>query len=154
MPSRTELCKTDQVLFSIAFVSFVFTITIILILFQKYFPFDSMEMEKYLTFLLYPVVTCMALPYFFYRCNRIRNLFVKGEEVVAQVTFVDDDLIPWFVIRYEFIYKDKIYNQVLTVMYTKQSKKIAEKKEFVVVFDPVYKRSYIRNLFGKHRAFI
>jgi hypothetical protein len=147
IPSKKELYQTDQILFSIAFVSFVFTIAIILMLLQKYFPFDSMVMEDYLTFFLYPLVACVALPYFFYRCNRIRSLFLKGEEVVAQVIFMDDDLMPWFVIRYEFIYEDKIYNQALTIMYTKKSKKIAEKNDLVVMFDPICKRSYIRDVF-------
>ena len=149
IPSKIELCKTDQILFSIAFFSFIFTFAIILMLLHKYLPFDStkMKMEDYLTIIILPLTACVTLPYLFYRCGRIRSLFEKGEEVVAQVTFMDDNLIPWFVIHYKFLYEDKIYNRIVTIMYTKQSKKIAEKKEFIVVVDPISKRSYIRDLF-------
>ena len=148
IPTCIEIIRVDQILFFlIQFVCVFFLGALVIALYMR-FPYIDMQVNDYFDIIILPFAMCVPVPYVLFRCKRIKNLFICGEEVSAEVLHVEDHLKPWFFLKYEFTYNNKLYTRLVILMYTPCTKIIASKSKFIIMMDPLSKRSYIRDVFG------
>lgn len=147
IPSKIEIIHADCILFDLVLVMFALSLFVIVTLFHKHYPFNDMNVYKYLEFFVYPIASSCLIPYVYFRSMRIQNLFRDGVEIIANVVNMEKESFPWFGVKYEFICEGKMYKKMITLVHTKNTKTIVEKQEFIVMVDPISKRSYIRDAF-------
>ncbi len=148
IPTYIEVIRADQIsFFLIQFVCIFFLGALVIALYTHY-PYIDMHTNDYFDIFLLPFAMCVPAPYVYFRYKRIKNLFICGDEVLAEVLRVEDHLKPWFFLKYEFTYSNKLYSKLVILMYTPCTNKIARKSKFVIMVDPLSKRSYIRDVFG------
>jgi hypothetical protein len=148
IPTRLEIIRTDQILFFLIQFVCIFFLGALVIALYMHFPYIDMQANDYFDIFILPFTMCVPIPYVLFRYKWIKNLFIYGEEVSAEVLRVEDHLKPWFFLKYGFTYNNNLYTRLVILMYTPCTKIIARESKFIIMMDPLSKRSYIRDVFG------
>ena len=146
-PSLKQFVMVDQISFFLVVISCCFTLTIIFLFLKKYMAIENINFHELFADLMILLTTFMALPYVLLRYRKFHKLFTYGILLPAKIIKIDESLVPWFFIQYEFNYEQSQHRKLQIFMFSKTTKKIAFHKNIEILFNPKTKASYVLSVF-------